>query len=206
MKISVVVGKYRYELEKDKTELDKFVLSFSKVLSDMNVRYVIVSGYVAILFGRSRLSEDIDLFVETLNFDRFCKLWNKLTNEFWCIITSKPEDAFYRYLMNDTAVRFAKTDKIIPNIEFKFPVTELEKWALENPLIVYVDAQKIPISNIELQIAYKLYLGSEKDIEDAVHLYTFFEESLDRNLMQRFIKSFSVENLARRYLGWPYQK
>lgn len=36
-----------------------------------NIKYVIVSGYVAILFGRSRISEDVDLLVEHISFEKF---------------------------------------------------------------------------------------------------------------------------------------
>jgi hypothetical protein len=38
--------------------LDSFVLSFTEHLQTNNIKYVIISGYVAILFGRSRMSED----------------------------------------------------------------------------------------------------------------------------------------------------
>jgi hypothetical protein len=41
--------------------LDSFVLSFTEHLASNNIKYVIVSGYVAILFGRSRISEDVDI-------------------------------------------------------------------------------------------------------------------------------------------------
>ncbi len=44
--------------------LDSFVLSFTKHLASNNIKYVIVSGYVAILFGRSRISEDVDILIE----------------------------------------------------------------------------------------------------------------------------------------------
>jgi len=41
--------------------LDEFVLTFTSVLDRMKINYVIVSGYVAIVFGRSRATEDIDI-------------------------------------------------------------------------------------------------------------------------------------------------
>ena len=50
---------------KDKTisALDSLVIEFTSILNKY-AKYVIVSGYVAILFGRSRTSEDIDIVVK----------------------------------------------------------------------------------------------------------------------------------------------
>jgi hypothetical protein len=48
--------------EKHLTLLDMFVLGFIRVL-ELCTPYVIVSRYVAILFGRSRGTEDVDILV-----------------------------------------------------------------------------------------------------------------------------------------------
>lgn len=45
--------------------LDRFVLDFISIL-EKYVGYVVVSGYVSILLGRSRSSEDVD-FLRKLN-------------------------------------------------------------------------------------------------------------------------------------------
>lgn len=42
--------------------MDKFVLNFVKVLQ-RHTLYIIVSGYVAILFGRGMATDDIDIFI-----------------------------------------------------------------------------------------------------------------------------------------------
>ena len=198
--IEIVVGNYRYTLPRELGELDEFVLKFVKVLNKLNVNYAVVSGYVAILFGRSRLSEDIDILVEKLNYKEFRELWKSLLDDFWCIITDDPTNAYENYLLSSTAIRFALKGEVIPNIEIKFPKTEMEKWVIKNAIEVKVGEQRIKISNIEAQIAFKLYLGSEKDIEDAIHLYSFFKEGLNKNMLEKFIKILKVEKLARRYL------
>jgi len=51
----------------------------------------LISGYVAILFGRSRASEDIDIFIEKLSYDRFLELWKALDEKFECLNTTKPK-------------------------------------------------------------------------------------------------------------------
>ncbi|MBU2634051.1 MAG: hypothetical protein KJ674_02295 [Nanoarchaeota archaeon] len=54
------------QLDKDLNELDKFVLKFIKIL-EKHTSYVIVSGYVSILLGRTRATEDVDVFIKELN-------------------------------------------------------------------------------------------------------------------------------------------
>ena len=67
-------------------------------------------------------------------------------------------------------------------------------------LPVVFNSIKLYVSPIELQIAYKLLLGSEKDIEDARHLYKLLEEYLDKQVLARFNRQFKVEELFRRYI------
>ena len=56
------INKNTIKLYKEINELDKFVLKFVEVLQKHTL-YVIVSGYVAILLGRNRATDDIDIFV-----------------------------------------------------------------------------------------------------------------------------------------------
>ena len=51
-------------IDRETTDLDMFVMDFVDLLHEAKINYVIVSGYVSILFGRSRLSEDIDVILE----------------------------------------------------------------------------------------------------------------------------------------------
>ena len=48
------------------SELDIFVLDFLDILK-VYTDYVIVSGYVTILFGRARGTEDIDIIIEKID-------------------------------------------------------------------------------------------------------------------------------------------
>ena len=50
------------------TMLDKLVIDF---ISYLNSDYVIVSGYIAILLGRSRTTEDVDLFIVPSSKEEF---------------------------------------------------------------------------------------------------------------------------------------
>lgn len=48
--------------------------------------------------------------------------------------------------------------------------------------------------------SFKLYLGSEKDIEDAKHIYKLFQDKLDMRLLQEFNRKLKTQVLFNRYL------
>ena len=57
------------------------------------------------------------------------------------------------------------------------------------------------ISSLELQIPFKLYLGSEKDIEDAKYLYNLFKDKIDLILLKEFNQKFKIQDKFNKYLG-----
>ena len=120
-------------------KLDKFVLDFISFLNKHKIKYVIVSGYVSILFGRNRTSEDVDIIVEKLDFKQFSKLWVDIYEKLECLNTSKVKDAYEEYLSKNVSLRFSKKDSFIPNIEFKFPKLEIDSWTLNERIKVLLN-------------------------------------------------------------------
>ena len=176
------------------SNLDRLVIKFTKILSREKIDYVIISGYIAILFGRSRNTEDVDLFVEEMPFEKFFSFWNTLEKAgFECLNDSKPKEAFFEYLKNGLALRFAVKGTFLPNFELKFPKTDLNEYSVKNKIEVQLGEEKIFTSKMELQIAFKLYLGSDKDIEDAIHLWRVFKKTIDKELFMGFVKRLNVE-------------
>ena len=187
--------------EKELSNLDKLVLRFVKILDALEVDYAIISGYIAILFGRSRNTEDVDLFIAQMAFEKFMRFWNELEKQgFECLNTSSAKEAFEDYLNEKLAIRFAEKGMIQPNFELKFPKTKYNLYSLKNKIEVILNGEKLNTSEMELQIAFKLNLGSDKDFEDARHLYKIFKEHLDVNLLKRQIGELRVEKQAERVL------
>lgn len=193
--------KNRIVFERQLSNLDKLALRFVKILDKLGIDYVIISGYIAILFGRSRNTEDVDLFIEEMPFEKFQKFWEELGKEgFECLNTSSKEEAYADYLKEMLALRFAEKGMIQPNFELKFPKTKYNNYSLKNKVEVKLNNEKLMTSEIELQIAFKLNLGSDKDFEDARHLYKIFKEHLDMNLLKRQISELKVEKQAEMVL------
>ncbi len=179
--------------DKELSSLDKIVLKFTKILDKEKIEYVIISGYIAILFGRSRGTEDIDLFIEEMSLEKFETLWGAIEKAgFECINVFNPREAYKEFLLNKTSIRFAEKGNFQPNFELKFPTSDLSKYSISNKVKVYLNKHKINTSRLELQIAYKLFLGSEKDIEDATHLWDLFKNKIDQTLFNKFATKLKV--------------
>jgi hypothetical protein len=90
----------------------------------------------------------------------------------------------YSMLCGRLAVRIAGAGRIIPNVERKFKKDDFDRYAMSRAKAVEFDDIRFFVSPIELQIPYKLYLGSDKDTEDAVYLWVLFREMLDGDLLR----------------------
>jgi len=171
--------------------LDEFVLNFVTILEEFT-DYVIVSGYIAILFGRSRGTEDIDIVIRPMDIDTFKSFYLKLEQMGYYVINPGDVNDLYEMLEEGLRIRIAIGGTIIPNIELKFVRDDFERFAIDNKLTVVLSNKRLYISSMELQIPYKLYLGSDKDIEDAVYLWEIFKDKIDRELMKKFMDELGV--------------
>ncbi len=168
-------------LNRELNKLDKFVIKFVSILGKY-VEYVIISGYLSILFGRSRATEDIDFFIKPTTLENFRKLYNELIEKgFWCL-NSEEVNEIFSYLNEGLAVRFSIEGKPIPNCEIKFPKSKLDEETFADLIKVILFKRELNISSLERQIAFKkYYLKSDKDIEDAIYIEELFKEKLDHN-------------------------
>lgn len=129
----------------------------------------------------------------------FFKLWIELKKEFQCDNISDPKEAYQDYLSKKLAIRFSE-NKFIPNIEIKFPKSQLDAWTIDNRKEVHLNNYILFTSPFELQIPFKLSLGTPKDIEDAKHIYSLFKPNLDMKLLLQFNRKLKIADLFNKYL------
>ena len=180
------IDKKTIEIDRELSDLDKFTIDFTNILKE-HLNYVIVSGYVAILLGRARASEDVDIIIPRTNFETFEKLYSDIKKrDFYCL-NAEEDKTIYSYLEDNLAVRFARIDTMIPNIELKWTKNDFDKTALEKTIDVRIRNETLSISHLELQIAFKEeILKSPKDLEDAQHIKDVAKEYLDNKLIQKY--------------------
>ncbi len=168
----------------------------------LNFDYVVISGYIAILFGRSRNTEDVDMFVDVKNRGIFYEFYeNIIKNNYYIINAENKEDA-YDFLNEGIALRIAEKGEFIPNFKIKLPKREIDRISFANKIKVRFGGVELNTSELELQIAYKLFLGSEKDYLDAKHLYGVYEKYLCTIKFKSYIKLLGVKaKIVKTVLG-----
>ncbi|MBI3050962.1 hypothetical protein HYY74_00715 [Candidatus Woesearchaeota archaeon] len=182
------------KLDRILSDLDKEVFQFISILS-RHTDYVIVSGYVAILFGRTRTTEDVDVIIPEMNRTVFSAFFKETVEAgFWFLNSGKEEDV-YELIASKVGVRAARDGEITPNFEVKFAKNRLDQIGLQNRLKVVIGDKILFTSPLEIQIAYKeKMLGSDKDLEDARHLRGVFREKLNNEQLQYYLEN--VENVS----------
>ncbi len=175
-------------IQRDLTELDRFVKRFLKVLK-RHSDYLIVSGFVSICCGRTRSTEDVDVLVPVMDKARFKGFFKDLQkNSFWCYQGDDAETV-YPYVKSLDTIRFALKNELFPNIELvPFDRNKRAKsFEFERPQKIRIKDFEFKIPPIEFEILYKeIVLRSRKDMEDAKHLRTFFSGILDKEKFQEY--------------------
>ena len=180
-------------VNRDLNRLDEMAASFSEILDQFGIEHVYVAGYVSILAGRARSTEDIDVLIERIDEATATELVSTLEADgYWG--PAMPLPSLYDNLTSGTNIWVAPADQVTPHLEVKFPTDEFDRASLDNALPAHIGDVSIPIGPLELQIPYKLSLGAQKDVEDAVHLYTLFEESLSEPQLQQWVTRLDVED------------
>ncbi len=172
-------------IDKEVNDLDRFVLKFLNHIRHLT-SYVIVSGYVAIVMGRPRATDDVDILVPKMTKEFFARVWNGLEKDgFWCLNTTDMEDAYE--LLKTNSIRFAIHPQITPNIELKWCKNTVDQESLKNPISIVIDRNPIQVAPLELQIAYKeIALKGNKDKEDAAHIRDVAKGFLDEDLIDAY--------------------
>ena len=180
------VNDRKLKLEKPLSDLDVLVLRFITIL-EKHVDYVIISGYVAILLGRSRGTEDVDLFIKPVTKEQFFELYHALQQQgFWCL-NADSDDEVYSYIQDGLAIRFAEKGQTIPNFEVKIARKMEDVLVFIDYIEVETSGGILKISSLERQIAFKKYvLKSDKDFEDAAHLEELFKDKLDYHKIKEY--------------------
>jgi hypothetical protein len=184
---------HELEIDKEVTELDKFILALTDIISK-HCKYVIISGFVSIFFGRARSTEDTDCFIEELSLNDFKGLYDHLVKEGYELTVENAETLYHDYLREGLSVNIWKKDFYLLRLEMKFALKKTQKLALTDSFTAKFLGKELRFGSVEAQIAYKRFIAkSEKDLEDARHLEMVFEDlDKDKILLYKaeFLKEF----------------
>lgn len=178
-------------VDREPNDLDELAIQFTRILDDLGIDHVYVSGYVAILTGRSRATEDIDVLLERVDDETVHEIVKRLEEEgMWG--PAMPLGSMGEMLEDN--IWIAPDGEMVPHLEAKFVDDEFDHASLANAIVARIGDDEIPIGPLELQIAYKLWMRADRDFEDAAHLYSIFEETLREGALEEWVKRLDVED------------
>jgi hypothetical protein len=178
-------------IDKPPSDLDRLVLDVASVLDEVGVDYAVVSGYVVVLFGRARATEDVDVIVERFDADTGAELAERLADAgYWG--PAMPLADLHGTLADDLPVRVAEDGHRVPNVELKFPTDRFDRASVRETVTVRFDDETVTVGNLELQIAYKLHMDTPKDFEDALYLHEVAEPTLNTRTLEEYVDDLDV--------------
>ena len=121
----------------------------------------------------------------------------------WLKTSPSSIEEAYELLSEGSSLRYAEKGTWAPNFELKFVNKPLDRHTMDNKIkIIFNGKYSMYISPIELQIAVKLWLGSDKDYEDARYIYNIFKAYIDVKKLNGFILELHVKKeIAKKVLG-----
>ena len=180
-------------IDKPPSDLDRLMLEVGDVLDAVGIEYSVVSGYVAVLFGPSRATEDIDVITERFDEETADGLAKRLREAgYWC--SAMLLDDLHETLADGLPARVAEEGHRVPNVELKFASDESDRISLDNAISVRLGGETLRVGSLEFQIAYKLDMGAQKDYEDALYLHEVAEPSLNETALERYVTKLGVED------------
>jgi hypothetical protein len=180
-------------IDKPPSDLDRLMLEIGEILDDVGIEYSVVSDYVAVLFGRSRATEDIDVITERFDEGTADELTKRLRNAgYWG--SAMPLDDLHETLSDDLPVRIAEEGHRVPNVELKFASDEYDRISLDNAISIRLGGDTLRVGSLEFQIAYKLDMGAQKDYEDALYLHEVVGPNLNRTALEEYVTKLGVED------------
>ena len=187
-------------IDKPPSNLDRLMLEVGDVLNAVGIEYSVVSGYVAVLFGRSRATEDIDVITERFDEGTADELAKRLREAgYWGL--AMPLDDLHETLADDLPARIAEEGHRVPSVELKFAFDESDRISLDNAISVRLGGETLRVGSLEFQIAYKLDMGAQKDYEDALYLHEVAEPSRNETALKKYVTKLGVEDEYEQFRG-----
>ena len=164
--------------------IEKLIKKTAQQFDQQKIPYMIIGGQAVLLYGRPRLTRDIDitLGIDTDKYESIEKLCNKLKLK---ILVENPQD-------------FARDTKVLPveepdtklRIDFIFSFTPYEEQAIKNARQVLIDDYPVRFASCEDIIIHKMVAGRAIDEEDVKSILAKNENAVDFEYVNKWLSEF----------------
>jgi predicted nucleotidyltransferase len=177
--------------------LEALLKKLTRQLDDLLVPYMIIGGQAVLLYGRPRLTRDIDITLG-IDVDEIVKIESLCRSLNLKILVENPQ-AF----TDQTRVLPTEDPESRLRIDFIFSFTSYERQAIKNANPVQISDFSVNFASCEDVIIHKMIAGRAIDKEDVKSILAKNKASLDTAYIEKWLKEFALlPEYERAYLRW----
>lgn len=165
--------------------IEKLIKKTARYLDRQKIPYMIIGGQAVLLYGRPRLTRDIDitLGVDTDKYESIEGVCKKLKLR---ILVENPQD-----FARDTKVLPAEEPDSKVRIDFIFSCTPYEEQAIKNAKQVLIGDYPVKFASCEDIIIHKMVAGRAIDAEDVKSILAKNKNAIDFEYVNKWLLEFS---------------
>lgn len=165
--------------------MEKLIKRIAQKLDEDKISYMIIGGQAVLVYGRPRLTRDIDitLGIDTNDFVLVEKACKKLNLR---ILPEKPKE-----FAEQTNVLPAEDPKSRIRVDFIFSFTQYEAQAIKRAKKVLMDDYRVKFASCEDVIIHKMIAGRAIDEEDVMSILAKNKISVDLKYIKKWLSEFS---------------
>ena len=164
--------------------IEKLIKKIAQHLDRQNIPYMIIGGQAVLVYGRPRLTRDIDitLGVDTDMFASIEQVCKELKLRF---LTENPQD-----FVRDTKVLPIEEPDSKVRVDFIFSSTLYEAQAIKNAKQVLIDDHPVKFASCEDVIILKMVAGRAIDEEDVKSILAKNRDTIDLVYIDKWLSEF----------------
>jgi len=165
--------------------LEKLIRRIAERLDEDRIPYMIIGGQAVLLYGRPRLTRDIDitLGIDTDSFSRAAAACKKLKLQ---LLPENPQD-----FAQETKVLPAEDPKSRIRVDFIFSFSEYERQAIGRARQVTIHGYPVRFATCEDVIIHKMVAGRAIDEEDVKSILGKNKGAVDFEYVRQWLLQFA---------------
>lgn len=164
--------------------IEKLIKNIAQHLDQQQIAYMIIGGQAVLLYGRPRLTRDIDITLG-VDTDKFALIQGVYKNLKLKPLVENPQD-------------FARNTKVLPTeepeskvrVDFIFSFTPYEAQAIKNAKEVLIDDYPAKFASCEDVIIHKMVAGRAIDDEDVKSILAKNKDAIDFKYIEKWLSEF----------------
>lgn len=165
--------------------LEELIKNVAQALDDHSIPYMVIGGQAVLIYGRPRLTRDIDITLG-IDVDAFASI-------------SQISKTLKLRMLTPDAQSFAAKTRVLPTedprskyrIDFIFSFSSYERQALQRATRVTMKGYPVRFASCEDLVIHKMVAGRAIDHEDVRDVLARNRESVDLAYLKDWLREFS---------------